>query len=165
VRAQVAGEFLETLGADENEIGIAQRGVADGVVGTVIVHGLDEDGISQHKMSFEFEIDEDDFVEIDLEGDGLSAIEALDPSLRDSVEYAARKMHKKGLLPEVLFRFADDVYEDEERTAEVRDQLGLGPAEEPSWGDGYEEREVVRIRPEPDKGTVARIFDRFKSGR
>jgi hypothetical protein len=166
IHSQEAGELVETFGGSEQEIETAERGVYDGDVAHIVVYGMDEYGNPKDKLSFEFDGDADELIELDddLDAGAVSAIEAIDRSLGEVVKQTVKKMRRKGLQPAIRFVLEEDLYDDEERLAEVREALNLQPAPEPDWGENYEPVETYRQRADKDNGTMVRLFSRFRKG-
>lgn len=159
VRAAAAGEWVNAFDGGDVAIDIAQRGVGRGLVGKIIVYGLDEDGHEVDRAVVSFESDSSGDIDIDLE---QGAISGLDAGLARSVRVAADRMRRQRLRPSVYFLLADEVLADPERAAAARAELGLGSAPVPQCRPGYSVREVLNVTPGKDKGLRASFFRRFK---
>jgi hypothetical protein len=161
VRAQVAGELIHACGGTAREVEIGQKGVGRQLIHKVIVYGVDGSGYARDKVEFSFTGDASGDVSLDLDGGNRSAIEALDAGLGRAVAHAAERMRRRGLSPDILYVFTDDVYADPQRLAAARAELGIELATAPNWRSGYQPKEVLRLRPGKDSGILSSFYQEF----
>ena len=164
VRAQAAGEMVDACGGTEEEVDIAQRGIARGLLSEVMVYGVDSSGVARDQVMVEVKDKGEGDIELDLDGGKRSAVEALDGSLARAIGEAAERIRSKGLRPEVRFVLQSELDDDAARADAAREELGIEPCEELSWGNGREGCEITRIHPGKDPGLVLRVFRGFKMG-
>ena len=160
VRAQVAGEVVAACGGSERSIETAQKGVALHIIKSVIVYGLNGDGQAIEKIELTFDAERDGDIMLDL-SNGRSAVEALDPALARAVAYQSERIKTLGLTPRVQFRYHDHIAEDADRDQEADRLLGLTSASAPPTRPGHHNREVLRVRPGKDSGTLASFYQEF----
>lgn len=163
VRAQAVGEGLTHVGASDEEVLTAQKGITAGILAEVIVYGLDGIGKVRDQVSFSLSAEQDGEIELDIENGQRSAIEALDGSLSRSIQYAAERMKRRGLTVSVRYRFHDDIYADQARLSACREQLGTCGVETQQWRSGYRGQQVVRIKPAKDQGFTLSLLQEFFS--
>ena len=160
VRAQVAGEVVAACGGSDRSVETAQKGVALHLLKTISIYALNRDGQVVEKIELTFDTERDGEIMLDL-SDGRSAVEALDPALARAVAYQAERIKSLGLIPQVQFRYHDHVSDDAEREKEADRLLGLVDATTPPTRPGHHSREVLRVRPGKDTGTLAAFYQEF----
>lgn len=161
VRAQVAGELIHACGGSDTDVEVGQRGVLRQLIEKVIVYGIDAAGNARDKIEVSFDDNASGDVLLDLDGGTRSAIEALDAGLGRAVAYAARRMRARGLSADVRYVLTERVRASEELLTAARAELGLSPVDAPSWRQGYQPREVLRLRPGKDSGILSSFYSEF----
>lgn len=156
VRADAAAKMVRDLKGSEHEANIARRGVGAGDFKSVHVYGVDTGGAAHQAIDVTFADDGSGKVLVDTP-EGRCALGALSDTLPEMVAHQARAMEKKGLRAEVRYHFTDAIYADEARAEKKRGEYGIVPCAAPEWRKGYEPRELVRMQPGRDKGTMVRM--------
>lgn len=128
VRVGCAGDFLKnaTLGTlPDQMIRNAQQGVAEGIIQTLWVTGVDANGIPRDRFWLKFDpLDVDVKVMLDL-SDGKSTLEAVDVSLAGGVQTAVQVLTRKRLRPVVTFDYTAEALANPARLEEAKKRLGF----------------------------------------
>lgn len=128
VRVGCAGDFLKNVALgtmSDQEIRDIQQGVAEGLIQTIWVTGLDSFGIPRERFWLKFDPLSDDVkVMLDL-SDGKSTLEAVDVGLAGGVQTAVQVLRRKNLRPDVTFDYTADALANPTRLNEAKQRLGF----------------------------------------
>ncbi len=162
-RTAMAGEWVKNLGGSAEEVEIAQKGIALGVIRSISIYGLDQnDETQREKVDLNFDDNTSGDIELDTSG-GKSIAEAIDPGMAKAIAFAKRQFQKQGLTTQTQFLYREAVYADPAKLAEVRELLGTSDCEPPPIAEGYKERQFLTMRPGKDPGTLVSMSTTRKS--
>lgn len=153
MRLAVLGDVMKNFGATDEQIRIAQQGLADGLMDRLTVNGRDGSGYIQDQVTLHFEQLARD-VDLSLDGGGgRSMIEAVSLKLAHAVLYSVSLMRRKGLAISFLYGFTPKVSGDPRTLDQTLMRFGLQPCGEwEGFAPGYGPRQLFSITPGRDRG-------------
>ena len=150
-RGTSGAEVVATCGGSKELIDITNLGIQRGLIGSVLVYGLNKSGQAVEKfcMSFAGDNSGDTIIEDD---DSRTMLGRIDGGMERAVSLYAGRLQAKGLRPAFYFTFHDTIYDDPVKLAQARRELDLSGVDAPPWLAGFDEKPVVGMTTAKDKG-------------
>ena len=119
----------------------------------VDIYGLDRNGNAREKLTYgvdQHATNADEMVSIE-DDDSKSTITRTCTGLAKAIERTKDRYDRKGLRPDVRWRFRTEIERDPARRAAAQAELGTVTSDPPQWAAGYSDDPLFTLRPGKDK--------------